>query len=83
MAVPLPFPTRRATHVAVLIQLVVGEFDFFEGHHLLQQLLSGERGVRVHIQPKNTQGKGILIKKKILASWLVHGHHFCMKLKSL
>lgn len=48
----LPYPTRKATHVAVLIQLVVGEFDFFEGHHLLQQLLSSEWGVRVYVQPK-------------------------------
>lgn len=55
-----PFPTRRATHMAMLIQLVVGEFDFFEGHHLLQQLFSCERGVRVHIQPKKTQGKCLL-----------------------
>lgn len=56
-AIPLPFPTRRATHVAMLIQLVVGEFDFFEGHHLLQQLLSREWGVRVHIQPKKNREK--------------------------
>lgn len=56
-AIPLPFPTRRATHMAVLIQLVVGEFDFFEGHHLLQQLLSRERGVRVHVQPKEDTEK--------------------------
>lgn len=62
----LPFPTRKATHVPVLIQLVVGEFDFFEGHHLLQQLLSSERGVRVYVQPKKKpQEKGLLTKKKI------------------
>lgn len=46
------FPPRRATHVAMLIQLVVRELHFLEWHHLLHQLLTREWGVRVHVQPK-------------------------------
>lgn len=78
----LPYPTRKATHVAVLIQLVVGEFDFFEGHHLLQQLLSSEWGVRVYVQPKKKNTGKRPAHKKNLTSCLVHGHHFHMKLKA-
>lgn len=37
--------------MSVLVQFVVRQFDFLEGNHLLHQLLSGERGVRVDVQP--------------------------------
>lgn len=37
--------------MSVLIQFVVGQFDFLEGHHLLHELLSGEGRVGVDIQP--------------------------------
>lgn len=50
----------------MLIQLVVGELDFLKGHHLLQQLLSCEWGVRVHVQPRNHRDM------KTLTSWLAH-----------
>lgn len=35
----------------MLVQLVVGQFDLLEGDHLLHELLSGERGVRMDVQP--------------------------------
>lgn len=37
--------------MSVLVQFVVCQFDFLEGDHLLHELLSGERGVRVDVQP--------------------------------
>lgn len=37
--------------MSVLVQFVVCQFDFLEGNHLLHQLLSSERRVRVDIQP--------------------------------
>lgn len=66
LVISFPFPTHRATHMAMLIQLIVGEFDFFEGHHLLQQLLSCEWGVRVHIQPKKHRENACSLKKSHL-----------------
>ena len=41
----------KDTHMSVLVQFVVGQFDFLKGNHLLHQLLSGEGGVRVNVQP--------------------------------
>lgn len=35
----------------MLVQFVVRQFDLLEGNHLLHQLLSGERRVRVDVQP--------------------------------
>lgn len=43
--------------MAMLIQLVVRELHFFEGHHLLQQLLTREWGVWVHVQPEGHREK--------------------------
>jgi len=37
--------------MSVLVQFVVCQLDFLEGNHLLHQLLSGERRVRVDVQP--------------------------------
>lgn len=81
LVISFPFPTHRDTHMAMLIQLIVGEFDFFEGHHLLQQLLSCEWGVRVHIQPKKHRENACSLKN--LTSGLVCGHDLCMKLKCI
>lgn len=37
--------------MSVLVQFIVCQFDFLEGDHLLHELLSGERGVRMDVQP--------------------------------
>lgn len=37
--------------MSVLVQFVVRQFDLLEGNHLLGELLSGERRVRVDVQP--------------------------------
>lgn len=45
--------------MSVLVQLVVRQFHFLEGNHLLHELLSGERGVRVHVQPEEEEEKPV------------------------
>lgn len=41
----------RNAHMSMLVQLVVCQLDLLKGNHLLHQLLSGERRVRVDVQP--------------------------------
>ena len=44
--------------MSVLVQFVVRQFDLLEWNHLLHELLSGERGVRVDVQPAGPDGTG-------------------------
>ncbi len=50
----------------MLVQLVVRQFDFLEGNHLLHQLLSGERWVRVDVQPAREEEE---IKSSVVIGW--------------
>lgn len=45
------YEEEEEAHMSVLVQLIVGQLDLLEGDHLLEELLAGERRVRVHVQP--------------------------------
>lgn len=47
----------RGTHVSVVVQQVVGEFEFVEGDDLLHPLRAFGRRVRVVVDP--TRGGGV------------------------
>lgn len=43
---------RSGTYVALVVHLVVGEFDAVEADHLPHPRLSGTRRVRVHVEAR-------------------------------
>ena len=58
-----------SAHMSVLVQFVVCQFDFLEGDHLLHELLSGERGVRVDVQPAG--GREEEEERRVISSALI------------